>query len=167
MDPYGGLKSGSIGGCTGLDLWTAPEEEMAGIRFQDGQIGITEIPPQNTPRPKTRFFASHYHHKMRDKYANSKRVDAAVAAIRRGEFSDYAKAAAEYECDRSAVSRRVRGLTKSRKAATSFWRQCLTDEQEEVLIQRINDLTDRGMPPTSSIIRNLIEEIRGAGVGKN
>jgi hypothetical protein len=104
---------------------------------------------------------------MRDKFANSKRVDAAVATIRRGEFSDYSNVAVEYECDRSAVSRRIRGLTKSRKAATSFWRQCLTDKQEEVLIQRINDLTDRGLPPTSSIVRNLAEEIRGAGVGKN
>jgi hypothetical protein len=104
---------------------------------------------------------------MRDKYANSKRIDAAIAAIRRGEFSDYASAAAEYECHPSAVSRRIRGLTKSREAATSLWRQCLTSEQEEVLIQRINDLTNRGMPPTSQIVKNLAEEIRGAGVGKN
>jgi hypothetical protein len=104
---------------------------------------------------------------MRDKYVKSKRIDAAVAAIRRGEFSDYAKAAKEYKCDRGAVSRRIRGLTKSKKEADSFLRQCLTDEQEEVLIQRINDLTDRGMPPTSQIVKNLAEEIRGERVGKN
>ena len=45
--------------------------------------------------------------------------------------------------------------------------QCLTDEQEEVLIGCINSLTDRGMPPTSQIVRNLAEEIRGSKVGKN
>jgi len=132
------------------------------------QLGyITEVPPQNTPRLKTRVFASHYYYKMRDKYVKSKRIDAAVAAIRRGEFSNYTEAAKEYECDRGAVSRRIRGLTKSKKEADSFWRQCLTNEQEEVLIQRINDLTDRGMPPTSQIVKNLAEEIRGERVGKN
>jgi hypothetical protein len=71
---------------------------------------------------------------MRNKYLKSKRVDAAVAAIRRGEFTVYADAAREYKCDRGAVSRRIRGLTKSKKEALSFWHQCLTDEQEEVLI---------------------------------
>jgi hypothetical protein len=104
---------------------------------------------------------------MRDKYVKSKRIDPVVAIIRRGEFSDYAKAAKEYKCDCRAMSRWIRGLTKSKKEADSFWRQCLTDEQEEVLIQRINDLTDRGMPPTSQIIKNLAEEIRGECVRKN
>ena len=104
---------------------------------------------------------------MRDKYLNSKRIDAAIAAIQRGEFIVYAHAADHYKCDRSALSRRIRWLTKSRKEALSFWNQCLTDEQEEVLIQRINDLTDRGMPPTSQIVKNLAEEMRGKGVNKN
>ena len=40
-------------------------------------------------------------------------------------------------------------------------------EQEEVLIERINRLSDRAMPPTSHIVRNLAEEIRGGRVGKN
>jgi len=104
---------------------------------------------------------------MRDNYAKSKRIDAAIAAIQRGEFIVYAHAADYYECDRGALSRRIRGLTKSRKEALSFWHQCLTDEQEEVLIQRINDLTDRGMPPTSQIVKNLAEEMRGKLVNKN
>lgn len=99
-----------------------------------------------------------------DKSAN---ISKAVDAIKRGEFTDYAKAAKHFKCSRSAVSRRVRGLTKSRKEANSFWHQCLTIEQEEVLIHRINYLTDRAMPPTSHIVKNLAEEIRGAPVGKN
>jgi hypothetical protein len=104
---------------------------------------------------------------MRDKYIKSSRIDAAIAAIQRGEFSNYATAAAYHKCDRGALSWRIRGLTKSKKDANSFWHQCLTNEQEEVLIARINDLTDRGMPPTSQIVRNLAEEIRGEHVGKN
>ena len=104
---------------------------------------------------------------MRDIYTKSIRVDKAVAAIQRGEFIHFNNAADYYECSRTAVSRRIRGLTKSKKQANSFWHQCLTIEQEEVLIHRINLLTDRAMPPTSHIVKNLVEEIRGAPVGKN
>jgi hypothetical protein len=94
-------------------------------------------------------------------------VNKAVLAIRSGEFTDYSKAAAHYGCDRTAVSRRIRGLTRTRRDASSFFHQCLTNDEEEILIARINMLTDRGMPPTSHIVRNLAEEIRGAPVGKN
>jgi hypothetical protein len=41
-------------------------------------------------------------------------ITAAVEAIRRGEFTDYTNAANYYKCSRFAVSRRVRGLTKTR-----------------------------------------------------
>ncbi len=104
---------------------------------------------------------------MRDKFIKSARIDAAIAAIQRGEFTDYNNAAKHFKCSQSGVSRRIRGLTKTKKEANSFWHQCLTIEQEEVLIHRINLLTDRGMPPTSHIVKNLVEEIRGGPVGKN
>ena len=104
---------------------------------------------------------------MRDNFLKSRAVDAAVATIQRGEFVDYGKAAKHFKCSRTAISRHVRGLTKTKREANSFWHQCLTIEQEEVLIDRINYLTDRSMPPTSHIVRNLIEEIRGGPVRKN
>jgi hypothetical protein len=104
---------------------------------------------------------------MRDIYTKTLRIDKAVAAIQRGEFVHYANAAKKYDCSRSAVSRRIRALTKSKKETVSFWQQCLTNEQEEVLIHRINTLTDRGMPPTSHIVKNLAQELRGQDVGKN
>jgi hypothetical protein len=91
----------------------------------------------------------------------SARITKAIDAIQRGEFTEYSKAAGYYRCSRSAISRRIRGLTKTRQQANSFWYQYLTIEQEEVLIYRINYLTDRGMPPTSYIVKNLVEEIRG------
>ena len=97
----------------------------------------------------------------------SARVDKAVSAIRRGEFTDYSKAAAHFGCHCTAVSKRIRGLTKTRQDANSFYQQCLTIAQEETLIGRINHLTDHGMPPTSAIVRNLAEEIRGQRIGKN
>jgi hypothetical protein len=97
----------------------------------------------------------------------SARIATAIAAIRSGEITDYSKAAEKYKVDRTTISKRIRGLTKSRKEADSLFRQCLTDAQEEILIAHINKLTDRGMPPTSHIVRNLAEEIKGAKVGKN
>src|SRR4051812_36521532 len=94
-------------------------------------------------------------------------ISAAVAAIQSGEVADYSAAAAKFKCDRTAISKRIRGLTRSRKDVTAFWKQALTHAQEKVLIDRINYLTDRGLPPTSSIIKSLAEEIRGSAVGKN
>jgi hypothetical protein len=99
--------------------------------------------------------------------SKSEAIDAAVAAIQRGDFVDFSAAAKHHGCDRTSVSKRIRGLTKTRKEADSFYRQCLTNTQEEVLIRLINRLTDRGMPPTSAIVKNLAEEIRGCAVGKN
>lgn len=97
----------------------------------------------------------------------SGRIDAAVAALERGEFKDYSGAAKHYGVSRSAVSRCVRGLTTSTRVAHSEYVQCLTLEQEETLIARINKLSDRAMPPTSHIVPNLVEEIKGEAVGKN
>ena len=57
---------------------------------------------------------------MRDIYTKSIRIDKAVAAIQRGEFIHFNNAADHYKCSRSAVSRRMRGLTKSKKQANSF-----------------------------------------------
>jgi len=41
------------------------------------------------------------------------RITAAVDAIRRGEYINYANAAKHYKCSQTAVSRRVKGLTKT------------------------------------------------------
>jgi hypothetical protein len=47
-----------------------------------------------------------------------------------------------------------------------MYRQALTNAQEKALIGIINRFTERRMPPTSAIVTNLAEEIRGALVGK-
>jgi len=73
-------------------------------------------------------------------------VTAAVLAIRRGEFKDYSNTAKKYYCSYMAVIRRIKGETKTWQEANSFYNQCLTNNQEETLISRINKLTDRGLP---------------------
>ena len=59
------------------------------------------------------------------------------------------------------------GITSLRAEVNSYLHQALTTLQEEVLIIRINYLSDRGLPPITAIVKNLAEEIRGAPVGKN
>jgi hypothetical protein len=54
-------------------------------------------------------------------------VKKAVSTIKRGEFTDHSKAAVQYSCDRTAVSRRIRRLTKTRKEATLFFYKALTN----------------------------------------
>ena len=57
---------------------------------------------------------------MGDKHIKSKRIDAVIAVIRRGDFVHYGPAAKHFKYDRGALSRRIRGLTKSKKEADSF-----------------------------------------------
>jgi hypothetical protein len=90
-----------------------------------------------------------------------------VLIIRSGEYTDYSNAAKKFHCSHTAVMRRIKGLTKTRQEANSFYHQCLTNNQEEVLISRINKLIDRGLPSTSYIVRNLAKEIKGEYIGKN
>jgi hypothetical protein len=58
---------------------------------------------------------------MRNIYAKSIRIDKVMAAIQRGEFIHYANATKYYRYDRSTLSRRIKGLTKSKKLANLFW----------------------------------------------
>ena len=69
--------------------------------------------------------------------------------------------------NRLTLSRRFLGEQVSRTIANSEHRQCLSIEQEEVLISHINKLTRRGLPPTSTIVRNLAEEMISRPIGKN
>ena len=59
------------------------------------------------------------------------------------------------------------GTQFNHSTSSSCSHATLTSAEEETLIAHINKLTDRGMPLTSSIVRNLVEEIRGEKVGKN
>lgn len=97
----------------------------------------------------------------------SAQVTKAVLAICSGEFTDYSNTAKKFHCSRIAVMRRITVQTKTRQDTHSFWHQCLTNDEEEILILRINTLMDRGLPPISQIIWNLAEEIRKLPVGKN
>jgi len=72
------------------------------------------------PAQKTLNSQNHYNTKKMARIDKLARITAAVDAIRRGEFTYYADAARHYKCSQIAVSRRVKGLTKTRQEANLF-----------------------------------------------
>jgi hypothetical protein len=79
-------------------------------------------------------------------------ITKAVLAICLGEYRDYSNTTKKFYYSYTAIIRRIRSLIKIQQESNSFYHQCLTSNQEEVLISRINKLTDQGLPSISHII---------------
>ena len=105
----------------------------------------------------THNYASHLHQEMQ----------AALADLAKQDTPNYMATSKRTGIPRKTLSDRFTELHGSQQTTNSESRQCLNDAQEEALIQLINRLTNRGLPPTNSIMRNLAEEIIGHQVGKN
>ena len=95
------------------------------------------------------------------------RFEAAIALLDSQSTLNYAAAARAFQIHPTALARRYKGKTVSQEEANSTFRQRLNDTQEDTLLRYIDTLTDRHIPPTSQIIRNLAEEILKEPVGKN
>ena len=98
---------------------------------------------------------------------NDQAMQKALAEIESSSAPNLTEIAKKYELDRSMLSRYTAGKTVSRAEFQSQVHQYLTNIQERVLINQINRLTDRGIPPTSQIVKNFAKEIIGHTVGKN
>src|SRR5450432_1876689 len=75
--------------------------------------------------------------------------------------------ARRFQVDRVTLMRRFNGTQQSIRLARSETHQCLSIAQEETLIGYINSLSDRSIPPTNQIVRNIAEELIGRPVSKN
>lgn len=95
------------------------------------------------------------------------RIKAAIADLESQKRINYQATATKWDIHRITLARRHRGETGSNQDATSFARQKLTNTQEKTLIKHINNLSDRGFPPTPQIVKNLAEEVAGVALGKN
>ena len=95
------------------------------------------------------------------------RMEGALDEIEGIAKPNYTAVARAWKINRSTLSRRHRGVTHSRQAFLSEVTQALTDEQETVLVACINKYTARGIPPTSQMVHNFAEEIKGGKIGKN
>ena len=95
-------------------------------------------------------------------------IEAALAFIDSLSPDDHiniTKIAKQFECSRSTLSKRYRGVTGSRHTQYQNQRN-LNDQQEKSLVKYINCLCARGLPPSKHMIRNFAQEIYHKGIGK-
>ena len=98
----------------------------------------------------------------------SSQLELALTDCRQQKEPNFKATAARYPgVNRTTLSRRLRGVQRSYIESRSESIQNLTIAQEEVLIDFINRLTNRALPPTSQIVKNVAEELCGKEVGKN
>src|SRR5436305_14762620 len=88
--------------------------------------------------------------------ANSEAIQLALDDLKSQDVTNFAATAKKHNVDRTVLMRRFKGQTVSNREAHSTHHQLLTDAQEEVLLQHISNLSDRGMPPTPQILENLV-----------
>jgi Tc5 transposase DNA-binding domain len=98
-------------------------------------------------------------------------IDGALAEYDRlrslEESINLTKLANQYGVDRSTLSRRANGVTQSHEDYISNQCRHLNNAQEKVLLRRIDYLTDKALPPTPSMVKNMAEEICKHEVDKN
>jgi hypothetical protein len=95
------------------------------------------------------------------------RMAAALAALESQKPPLYRCTARTHFVNHTTLRRRFLGLQLSRAEAVSETHKRLTNVQENVLVQHINDLSKRGIFPTTQIVKNLAEEIIQDKLGKN
>ena len=91
----------------------------------------------------------------------------AIADLKAQDRPNIAATARKWQIKRETLSKRYRGETSSKSEAVSYAFKKLTTIQEETLITHINKLSDRGLPPTPQIVKNLAEELAKEEIGKN
>jgi hypothetical protein len=125
---------------------------------------ILEFPVTCAPHQNAHFFPTNPRFLIEHKMVNNARIIEALADLDTQEVPNFSATAEKYDVVRSTLTRRYYGQTTSIEECISMHRQCLTRSEEKALIGLINRLTDRKLPPTPRIIKNLVEEIRGSTV---
>jgi hypothetical protein len=93
-------------------------------------------------------------------------IEAALAALALQNQPNYTATALQYNVDRTTLSRRHRGITRSRVDYIDEL-SLLTQYQQKTLVDYINVLTERGIPPTNTMVRTFAYDISGKWPGKN
>jgi hypothetical protein len=93
-------------------------------------------------------------------------IKAALADLDLQDIPNYSATAKKYEVNRTTLSRRHRGITAA-KGVLPHNNQLLSTEQLNTLVKYINELTDRGLPPTNAMVRTFARDICGKWPGKN
>jgi len=98
---------------------------------------------------------------------SSKDLDTALAELGKLDTQNFAAAAKKHRVDRTTLSRRFRGVTRSRQEAVSISKKLLTNSQEEVIINFINRQASRGLYLTSRLLKSMVEHFLGREINKN
>ena len=93
-------------------------------------------------------------------------IEAALAELALQETPNYSATARKFSISRSTLSRRHRGITAAR-GVVPHNNTLMSQEQLKGLIKYIDELTNRGLPPTNAMIRRFARDISGQWPGKN
>ena len=98
---------------------------------------------------------------------NLKAISAAIADLNSQKTPNFYATAKKHNIDRNTLRRRFLGESQPAGISKLEAQGKLTMIMEEILIERINVLLGRGMPPTPQFVCNLVVELSGEPVGKN
>lgn len=96
---------------------------------------------------------------------NEQDIFKAIEDLKSSDSINITAVAKKYGIDRSVLSRRFNGKTRSREEITNTEKRLLTDSQESILIDYLNRLSNRGLHATHRILRNLVEETLQMPIG--
>ena len=81
-----------------------------------------------------------------------KPIDKALASICGQKDVNYTAIADEFECDRSTLSKRHRGVTTFYENIIAIHHFLLLKAQQNKLVNYINKLSNKGIPPTILVV---------------
>ena len=93
------------------------------------------------------------------KMVNEAAISAAIADLKTQAVRNYAATTKNFDIDRRTLQRRFEGKTVSKSEAHVDAQGLLDVAQEAALVERINELSKRGIPPTPKTVENLVFEI--------
>jgi hypothetical protein len=93
-------------------------------------------------------------------------IDAALKDLKLQDVKNISAVAKMHGVDRSTLSRRYNGVSNPAKVYHES-RQLLNPQQEKDLVSYINELTEKGIPPTPAMVRNFAHDIAGKRPGKS
>jgi hypothetical protein len=90
----------------------------------------------------------------------------ALADLHLQEHPNISETARRHGVKRSKLSKHWRGVQVSMEEYHES-RSYMTNEQAQSLVDYINLLTNRGIPPTPPMVKRFVKDITGIDVGKN
>ena len=94
-------------------------------------------------------------------------IASAIADLDSQKVPNYTQTAKKHGLERTTLMRRHKGISTSRRDATSIFSKKLTDEQEEALLMQIRRYSERGFPPSHRLVAKLVIQISREALGEH